>query len=187
LANFYDIFEKVLQNEGFYSNDPQDSGGETYAGVSRKHNPDWEGWRWIDGYKKDNGGKIRHNFRIPSIILDSLVEEVYRAKYWRPMKGNLIGSDWVAATFFDMYINAGTKAVRLMQLALNSLGLCLEVDSIMGPKTLNAINLVDPEKLVKAYNEERARYYKNLVIAKPSNLKYLHGWLARTHRFDKWP
>ncbi len=36
MANFNNAFNLVLKNEGSYSNDPDDPGGETYKGISRK-------------------------------------------------------------------------------------------------------------------------------------------------------
>ncbi len=52
MAKFIDAYKKVLNNEGIYSNDPDDAGGETYKGISRKANPNWDGWISIDAIKK---------------------------------------------------------------------------------------------------------------------------------------
>lgn len=53
MANFKIALDKVLSREGGYINDPDDKGGETYKGISRKYNPDWKGWRIIDNTKKN--------------------------------------------------------------------------------------------------------------------------------------
>lgn len=52
MANFDKEFEKVVFVEGGYVNDPDDAGGETYLGISRKNNPKWSGWISIDQLKK---------------------------------------------------------------------------------------------------------------------------------------
>ena len=48
MANFDLAYEKILQNEGRYSSDPNDPGGETYKGVSRCSWNSWKGWPYID-------------------------------------------------------------------------------------------------------------------------------------------
>ena len=39
MADFTKYLPKLLQYEGVYSNNPKDSGGETYKGVSRVNFP----------------------------------------------------------------------------------------------------------------------------------------------------
>mgnify|MGYP002957326922 CR=1 FL=1 len=39
MANFNEEFKKVILVEGGYVNDPDDAGGETYLGISRRYNP----------------------------------------------------------------------------------------------------------------------------------------------------
>ena len=39
MAKFDEEFDKVILAEGGYVNDPDDAGGETYLGISRKNNP----------------------------------------------------------------------------------------------------------------------------------------------------
>ena len=51
MANFDIEFDKLIFTEGGYVNDPDDAGGETYLGISRKHNPKWDGWKKIDSFK----------------------------------------------------------------------------------------------------------------------------------------
>ena len=52
MANFEDAYKKLLIKEGGYVHDSDDSGGETYRGISRRYNPTWEGWDIIDTYKR---------------------------------------------------------------------------------------------------------------------------------------
>ena len=44
MADFRLAYKKIEAAEGGYVNDPDDKGGETYKGISRKANPDWNGW-----------------------------------------------------------------------------------------------------------------------------------------------
>ena len=54
MANFDEEFKKVIVVEGGYVDDPDDSGGETYLGISRRYNPDSKMWNIIDDIKKSN-------------------------------------------------------------------------------------------------------------------------------------
>ena len=51
MADFLISFKKTNINEGGFVDDPSDSGGMTYAGVSRKWFPNWEGWKIVDAHK----------------------------------------------------------------------------------------------------------------------------------------
>lgn len=39
MADFQESFRIAMGHEGGYSKDPDDAGGETYKGISRKFNP----------------------------------------------------------------------------------------------------------------------------------------------------
>lgn len=53
MANFDEEFKKVIVVEGGYVDDPDDIGGETYLGISRRYNPNSKMWNIIDDIKKD--------------------------------------------------------------------------------------------------------------------------------------
>jgi lysozyme family protein len=53
---FSHIVNDTLKHEGGYANHPADKGGETYRGITRKHNSEWEGWRYIDEVKRTGKG-----------------------------------------------------------------------------------------------------------------------------------
>lgn len=46
-------FESILKHEGRYANLASDSGGETYCGIARNYQPNWDGWQEIDQAKED--------------------------------------------------------------------------------------------------------------------------------------
>ena len=52
MAKFSISLQKTLAHEGFYSNDPDDLGKETYKGISRIFHPKWNGWTIIDSFNK---------------------------------------------------------------------------------------------------------------------------------------
>lgn len=52
MADFKTAYKKIEAAEGGYCFDPDDAGGETYKGISRRANPNWNGWISIDAIKK---------------------------------------------------------------------------------------------------------------------------------------
>jgi lysozyme family protein len=109
MANFKISIPKVLKYEGGYVNDPNDNGGETYKGISRKFWPKWEGWVIIDKYKKS-----KVNF--PKILdsdtkLQDLILTFYKTNFWDKIGGDKINSQSIADLMFDGAVNEGISPV----------------------------------------------------------------------------
>ena len=61
MADFQEAYDILYTHEGDYANDPDDYGGETYKGVSRRYQTTWKGWTIIDELKrKHNEGFISY-------------------------------------------------------------------------------------------------------------------------------
>ena len=74
---------KILKvKEGGYVNDSDDSGGETYCGISRRYNLNWEGWKTIDIYKRTYRGTSLNKKLNSDPMLQDLVRKLYKDKYW---------------------------------------------------------------------------------------------------------
>lgn len=111
MADFKTALNKVLKWEAGYVNDPDDSGGETFAGVSRKNNRTWKGWDIIDKHKVGimlPQGLSRLNDRLfKDKELMNFVDNLYKDKYWDPIQLDLITSQRVAEEIFDTAVNMG--------------------------------------------------------------------------------
>ena len=116
MAVFEKAFAKTVAAEGGYVNNPNDRGGETYMGITRKNYPKLKMWATIDKLKnilskRDLNSKLSKNEDI-----QKEVKEVYKKNYWTPLKLDLINSQRVANEFFDISVNCGTKAaIKSMQ------------------------------------------------------------------------
>lgn len=120
MANFKTALDKVLYREGGYVNDPDDKGGETYKGISRKYNPDWKGWHIIDNTKKEHPKDFKGYLnRNPE--LEKAVYDLYKDKYWDCFDLDEIPNQQVANIMFDTCVNQG--AVAAIKFAERSLGL----------------------------------------------------------------
>ena len=116
MANFKESFKKVVLTEGGYVNDPDDAGGETYLGISRRAHPYAKMWKTIDDIKKQYGIKNITNRlkQINSITLE--VENIYKSKYWDILSLDVIPSQKIAHQLFDDAVNRGmTAAIRVAQ------------------------------------------------------------------------
>lgn len=120
MANFKIALDKVLCKEGGYVNDPDDKGGETYKGISRKYNSDWKGWCIIDNTKKEHPKDFKGYLnRNPE--LEKAVYDLYKDKYWDCFDLDEIPNQQVADMMFDTCVNQG--AVAAIKFAERSLGL----------------------------------------------------------------
>lgn len=116
MANFNEEFEKLILAEGGYVKDPDDAGGETYLGISRVNNPNWEGWDIIDKVKKEHGTKgITARLKKDENLTNS-AKSLYKEKYWDILELDDIPSQGIAHQLFDTCVNCGpTTAIRIAQ------------------------------------------------------------------------
>lgn len=133
MANFKTAHSRVKVFEGGYANNPKDTGGETYKGVSRKANPRWAGWSIVDSYKSKSGfpKNLDSDTKLQNLVLD-----IYKKQYWDAIWGDKIKVQKVANDLYDMAVNAGVgRAIKLMQRTLK-----LSETGKMTTDLLNKIN-----------------------------------------------
>jgi lysozyme family protein len=152
--NFQECLELVLKSEGGWVNNPQDPGGETNLGVTKRV------WEEYVGHPVDSLKKLTKEDVAP----------LYEQKYWRPCYGEVLprGLDFVV---FSMGVNAGPgRSVKLLQSAIG----CVP-DGIIGPATRSLILASNSATLIAKFSESRREYYRSLktfpVFGK--------GWLNR--------
>ena len=163
MAEFLPCFEAMIIREGGYklTNDTDDRGGMTYAGISRKNWPKWAGWSILDA-----GGKPQPD----------LVRGFYRTQFWVPNRLDELQDQETASSLFDFGVNTGPAvAAKLAQLVVGT-----TPDGSMGPKTLAAINNTDPELFAVKFALAKVARYVGIVKKDRSQIKYLVGWLNRT-------
>lgn len=119
MAYFDKEFDKLILAEGRYVNDPDDAGGETYLGISRKANPTWNGWVAID-YVKHNFGTFGIGNRLKrDTELTKKAKQLYKEKYWDVLDLDNVDNQKVAHELFDTAVNCGINtAIRIAQQTL---------------------------------------------------------------------
>lgn len=120
MADFDIEFDKVILAEGGYVNDPNDAGGETYLGISRKNNAKWKGWSIIDSIKKTYGTKNINTRLKKQTTLLNYAKDLYKEKYWNCMFLDEIPNQDIAHQLFDTGVNCGiSTAIKLAQNCCN--------------------------------------------------------------------
>lgn len=158
MANFQTAFLFTYDHEGGYANNPNDLGGETKYGISKKQYPHLD----IKNLKLDDA----------KLILEH--------DYWNPLQAVKINCQPLANHLFDMCVNAGIgKAVALLQYSCISCGEDVKIDSIIGPKTLAATNKIAGPWLTDRYRVEQVKHYLRLITVNKSQLPNIYSWLRR--------
>jgi len=180
-------FNKALENllgfEKGYANTSNDSGGETYAGISRVYHPEWKGWKIVDEYKRNE--KDFKKLLNGNIKLNQLVDKFYKQEYWDKFKGDLLPGN-VANELLEQSVLLGNwkTAGTNLQRALNYLNRNgklfsdLKVDGYVGSVTLFAVSKVKSERLVKVLNGLQFMHEIKSMENNPQNEKFV-GWFDR--------
>lgn len=126
--DFDTAFERLIGHEGGYVNDPQDPGGETKFGISKRSYP---------------------NEDIAGLTL-AQAKAIYLRDFWRRVGCDMV-PDVLRFDLFDTAVNSGqTRAVQFLQRAAGTLD-----DGKLGPMTVAALGHMDPERLFARFNGHR--------------------------------
>ena len=119
MADFKTAYKKIEAAEGSYCFDPDDAGGETYKGISRRANPNWDGWISIDAIKKAHPTTFKGILKKTS-ELEKKVQDLYKDKYWDCFELDDVPNQLVAEQMFDTAVNQGqTAAIKFAQRVLD--------------------------------------------------------------------
>lgn len=156
---FNSAFDLLMDIEGGYVCDKDDSGGETKYGISKKSYP---------------------NEDICNLTLER-AKEIYKRDYWDKCKCDQL-PDCLSVAVFDFAVNSGVKtSIKRLQVALG-----VTADGIIGNQTIGAANRMNPKKVLKDFIDLRTDYILGLVAQKTKNKKFKNGWLNRIERVRKY-
>lgn len=178
-----DIAKEIVAREGGLVDDPDDPGGATRHGVTlatlRRLGIDLTG----DG-RVDRADLHRLT---PDRAAAIFVEHYFD----RPGLAGL--PEVLQPSVFDMQVNAGAGAIRILQRLLNDMGHDLAVDGVLGPLTLAAAAAAAraaPDHIADAYGIARRNYYYRLADRRPASRKFARrrdggkgGWILRAEEF----
>ena len=122
----------VLNEEGGYTNDPRDPGGETRYGISKRAHP---------------------NVDIKNLTLEE-AESIYRFLYWDACRCDSL-PDKLGLAVFDSAVNQGVPvATAMLQMAVGTVQ-----DGIIGPVTIDRANASDENSIIILFMTERVMRY----------------------------
>ncbi|MEM6823772.1 MAG: holin-associated N-acetylmuramidase [Pseudomonadota bacterium] len=178
-----EIADDILAREGGYVEDPDDPGGATNHGVTvgtmKALGADIDGDGDVD---RDDVRRLTRNQ-----AREILIEHYFR----RPGIARL--PVMLHATIFDMQVNSGTRAIRILQELLCEMGEQVAVDGRIGPETIASAERAAaeaPDHLADAYGVARRNFYYALADRRVSARKYARrrdggkgGWILRAEEF----
>ncbi len=167
MATFEAAIDVVLKHEGGYVCHPDDPGGETKFGISKRRYPELD---------------------IPALTRAEAVA-IYRRDFWNPSYEK-IPVQKIADKLFDASLNmdhgdtrpyyeTSMQAVSLLQRALNDEGGRVDVDGRFGPQTLMAVKLMPTVILLRAFRARLAWHYAELRAQDASRKTFCLGWMRR--------
>jgi lysozyme family protein len=183
MPNVREIATEIVAREGGYVNDPDDPGGATNHGVTI-------------GTLRRLGIDVNRDTRIDVADVKALTRaqavEIYLKHYYEG-PGIAALPEALQASVFDMYVNAGSNAVKILQRLLTDMGFPCEPDGEIGPQTIRAAQMAHeaaPSHLPDAYGIARRNYYYGLADKRPASRKFARardggkgGWIRRAEEF----
>ncbi len=177
------IAEEIVGREGGFVNDPDDPGGATNYGVTI-------------GTLRRLGIDVNRDTRIDVADVKALTRkqavEIYLKHYYEA-PGIAALPEALQASVFDMYVNAGGNAVKILQRLLTDMGYPCDPDGAIGPQTIRAAQMAyeaAPSHLADAYGIARRNYYYALADSRPASRKFARardggkgGWIKRAEEF----
>ena len=178
-----ELAEEIVAREGGFVNDPADPGGATNFGVTihtmRRLGLD------LNGDGQVNEADVRALTRAQAVEI--FLEHYYR----RPGIARLPAV--LQPSVFDMQVNAGSNAVRILQRLLVEMGHDIAVDGVIGPQTIRAAQAgaeAAPTLIADAYGIARRDYYYAWADRRPAARRYARrrdggkgGWITRAEEF----
>ena len=158
-----DKFQKAMafvrEAEGGYYNHPNDPGGETMYGITKRDYPDLD----IKNLSREKADEIFYNDYWSMSVADQLPEPAY-------------------ISYFDSVVNTGRKqANKFLQRALG-----VVADGVVGPVTLKAVGNAHATDLANNIIDQRQSFYDKLAESKPKLKVFLKGWTNRNNNLRKY-
>lgn len=147
-----------------WSDDPLDTGGATMCGVTIGTYRD---------YCRRKGYPSPTKERLKEIPFRQW-REILHTLYWDRWKADGIRSQALANILVDWVWASGVNGIKIPQRILG-----VTADGIVGQKTLAALNGADASALFGQIRAARINFCEDIVRRRPSQRKWLNGWLNR--------
>ena len=149
---FDDAFAELLKHEGGFSDHKADPGKATRYGITEAV-----------------AREVRYRGNMQDLPID-LAKRIYLEQYWNPIQAEKLPPK-VRYAVFDAAVNSGvTQSIKWLQRAAGTLD-----DGIIGPKTLEKVNSIDQELLLRTILSVRLKFMTDLKTWQA----FSRGWARR--------
>ena len=172
-----DITDEIIEREGGFVNDPDDPGGATKYGVT------------IGTLQSIRGKATVADVKA---LTEKEAADIFKRYYFERPKINQLPAA-LQATVYDMQVNAGSNAIKILQRLAAEFGVKLAVDGVLGPKSIGAVGRIHGQagaRFVDAFGIARRNYYFRIGDRRPASRKYCvtrrgskGGWIKRAEEF----
>ncbi|AZV77904.1 peptidoglycan-binding protein [Parasedimentitalea marina] len=177
------IAKDIVAREGGYVNDADDPGGATNYGVTIHT------MRRL-GLDLDRDGDV--DAADVRLLTRPQAVDIFIKHYFERPRINLLPVE-LQPSMFDMYVNAGGNAVKILQRLLRDFQEPVTVDGALGPQSAAAVHRAFKKAgayFVDAYGIARRNYYFRLADRRAKSRKYARtraggkgGWIKRAEEF----
>lgn len=165
MADFQPAVTITLQNEGGFLHNPV-TGEIANYGVTLK-------FIQTSGYKRDADEAFVRNLSRADAL------DIYRSYFWDRSHIGSIDNQNLANKVFDLTVNMGPVALRLLQSAVNACGGKCAADGVLGPVSIRQINALNADQLLAHYRHLAADQYRRIAANNCDLAGDLTAWLAR--------
>lgn len=142
----------VLKQEGGYTLDPNDRGGETNFGISKKSYPNED---------------IKN-------LTEARARQIYERDFWQACHCDELPYP-LSVAVFDAAVNQGEgTAKRMLQISLGVL-----VDGILGEKTISAAFKAPESSVLRRFMAQRMARYARTILNDPTQEVFIATWSSR--------
>lgn len=157
--------------EGWLSDDKDDRGGITMCGISLQFLRD-------ENLDLNKDGTIDKDDVLS--VTPEKAAQIFKKFFWDRSDLDSFPPA-LAIIFYCSSTNCGTRQTnKLLQRALD-----VNDDGIIGPITKKAIAECDVAATAERFSDERVKFYNSICVTRPTNKKFLKGWLNRVESCRK--
>ena len=156
ITNYSTCLAIILEHEGGFANHPDDPGGITNHGVTKKVYD-----AWVD--RETTPREMRD-------LTHEDVAPIYKKNYWNRAKCDQLPSG-VDLSVFDWAVNSGvSRSAKALQRIVG-----VEQDGGIGPMTISAVNDFEPIDIIEKMHYARQSFYEKLSTFET----FGNGWTRR--------
>lgn len=169
---FQEAVEDLIEQEGGFTNHPNDKGGATKYGITLNFYQ-----RYVDSEATVDDIKN---------LSKKKTKKIYYNHFWNPEEYAVNEISYgdlpkpIGEMIFLYAVNAGwNRGNKLLQQGLNRVGFDVETDGWLGPNTVEAANNANRGDLLKWISIKAAKFYTEIVLNNSDQKVFLEGWLNR--------